>query len=169
MPSALVSDAARCCFTAVLDTILRAGVGQERRGPSYFFISFVLGPLSSLSWYVPSSRYIWSSAPILFLQEQIKTSSSSAAVSARTNKDIIIIGCRRACVCVRVYACAYVRVYVRVCMCVCGNTRAYDCKSVCVYECVRGVCVNLPRKGRAGSYTNEHLSTHKQTHVHTHT
>ena len=72
MPSALVSDAARCCFTAVLDTILRAGVGQERRGPSYFFISFVLGPLNSLLWYVPSSRCIWSSAPVLFLQEQIK-------------------------------------------------------------------------------------------------
>ena len=30
----------------------------------------------SLLWYVPPSRYIWSSAPILFLQEQIKTSSS---------------------------------------------------------------------------------------------
>ena len=40
------------------------GVGQERLGPSYFFISLVLGPLNSLLWYVPSSRYIWSSAPI---------------------------------------------------------------------------------------------------------
>ena len=49
-----------------------SGVGQERLGPSYFFISLVLGPLNSLLWYVPSSRYIWSSAPILFLQEQIK-------------------------------------------------------------------------------------------------
>ena len=29
---------------------------QERLGPSYFFISLVLGPLNSLSWYVPSSR-----------------------------------------------------------------------------------------------------------------
>ena len=48
------------------------GVGQERLGPSYFFISLVLGPLNNLLWYVPSSRYIWSSAPILFLQEQIK-------------------------------------------------------------------------------------------------
>jgi hypothetical protein len=47
-------------------------VGQERLGPSYFIISLVLGPLNSLSWYVPSSRYIWSSSPILFLQEQIK-------------------------------------------------------------------------------------------------
>ena len=44
----------------------------ERLGPSYFFISLVLGHLHSLLWYVPSSRYIWSSAPILFLQEQIK-------------------------------------------------------------------------------------------------
>jgi hypothetical protein len=26
-------------------------------GPSYFFISLVLGPLNSLVWYVPSSRY----------------------------------------------------------------------------------------------------------------
>ena len=44
-----------------------AGVGQERLEPSYFFISLVLVPLNSLLWYVPSSRYIWSSAPILFL------------------------------------------------------------------------------------------------------
>ena len=43
---------------------------EERLGPSYFFISFVLGPLNSLLRYVPSSRYVWSSAPILFLQEQ---------------------------------------------------------------------------------------------------
>jgi hypothetical protein len=35
-------------------------------------LSLVLGPLNSLLWYVPSSRYIWSSAPTLFLQEQIK-------------------------------------------------------------------------------------------------
>jgi hypothetical protein len=47
-------------------------VGQERIGPSYFFMSLVLGPLNSLLWYVPSSRYILSLAPILFLQEQIK-------------------------------------------------------------------------------------------------
>jgi hypothetical protein len=33
------------------------GVGQERLGPSYFFISLVLGPLNSLVWYVPSLRY----------------------------------------------------------------------------------------------------------------
>jgi hypothetical protein len=32
-------------------------VGQERLGPSYFFISLVLGPLNSLVWYVPSVRY----------------------------------------------------------------------------------------------------------------
>jgi hypothetical protein len=47
-------------------------VAQERLGPSYFFISLVLGPLNSLLWYVTSSRYIWNSAPILFLQEQLK-------------------------------------------------------------------------------------------------
>ena len=35
-------------------------MGQERLGPSYFFISLVLGPLNSLLWYVPSSRHIWS-------------------------------------------------------------------------------------------------------------
>jgi len=28
--------------------------GQERLGPSYFFIPLVLGPLNSLVWYVPS-------------------------------------------------------------------------------------------------------------------
>ena len=33
------------------------GVGQERLGPSYFFIPLVLGPLNSLVWYVPSLRY----------------------------------------------------------------------------------------------------------------
>jgi hypothetical protein len=32
-------------------------VGQERLGPSYFFISLVLGPLNSLVWYVPSLRH----------------------------------------------------------------------------------------------------------------
>jgi hypothetical protein len=32
-------------------------VGQERLGPSHFFIPLVLGPLNSLVWYVPSSRY----------------------------------------------------------------------------------------------------------------
>jgi hypothetical protein len=32
-------------------------VGQERLGPSYFFMSLVLGPLNSLVLYVPSSRY----------------------------------------------------------------------------------------------------------------
>jgi hypothetical protein len=47
-------------------------VGQERLGPSYFFISLVLGPLNSLLWYIPSSRYVWNSALILFLQEEIK-------------------------------------------------------------------------------------------------
>jgi hypothetical protein len=51
-------------------------VGQERLGPSYFFISLVLGPLNSLLWYVPSSRYICVNMELgsyfLFLQEQIK-------------------------------------------------------------------------------------------------
>ena len=46
------------------------GVVQERLGLSYFFISLVLGPLNRLLWYVPSSRYVW----------------SSYFVSARTNK-----------------------------------------------------------------------------------
>jgi hypothetical protein len=32
-------------------------MGQERLGPSYIFISLVLGPLNSLVWYVPSLRY----------------------------------------------------------------------------------------------------------------
>jgi hypothetical protein len=36
------------------------GIGQERLGPSNVFISSALGPLSSLSCKVPSSRYIWS-------------------------------------------------------------------------------------------------------------
>ena len=29
-------------------------LGQELLGPSYLFISLVLGPLNSLVWYVPS-------------------------------------------------------------------------------------------------------------------
>ncbi len=32
-------------------------MGQERLGPSYFFIPLVIGPLNSLVWYVPSLRY----------------------------------------------------------------------------------------------------------------
>jgi hypothetical protein len=32
-------------------------VGQDRLGPSYFFIPLVIGPLNSLVWYVPSLRY----------------------------------------------------------------------------------------------------------------
>jgi hypothetical protein len=50
-------------------------VGQERLGPSYFFISLVLGPLNSLLWYVPSSRYVYIyGVRLLFF------------VSSRTNK-----------------------------------------------------------------------------------
>ena len=49
-----------------------SGLGATRLGPSYFFRSLVLGSLNSLSWYVPSSRCIWNSAPVLFLQEQTK-------------------------------------------------------------------------------------------------
>jgi hypothetical protein len=49
-------------------------VGQDRLGPSYFFISLVLDPLNSLfsyGTYLPKG--IWSLAPIfLFLQEPIK-------------------------------------------------------------------------------------------------
>jgi len=32
-------------------------MGQDRLGPSYFFIPLVIGPLNSLVWYVPSLRY----------------------------------------------------------------------------------------------------------------
>ena len=46
-------------------------MGQERLGPSYFFISLVLGPLNSLLWYVPFSRYMELGSYFLFLQEQI--------------------------------------------------------------------------------------------------
>ena len=55
------SQSGRSGFRPTLGTEFR-GVGQERLGPSYFFISLVLGPLTcdSLLWYVPSSRYIWS-------------------------------------------------------------------------------------------------------------
>jgi hypothetical protein len=50
---------------------------DRRLGPSYFFISLWLGPLNSLLWYVPSSRYIHGARLLL--------------CSASTNKSIIII------------------------------------------------------------------------------
>ncbi len=51
------------------------GVGQERLGPSYFFISLVFGPLNNFLWYVPSKFlkvYMELGSYFLFLQEQIK-------------------------------------------------------------------------------------------------
>jgi hypothetical protein len=49
-------------------------VGQERLGPSYFFISLVLGPLNSLFDMVRTflKVYMELSSYFLFLQEQIK-------------------------------------------------------------------------------------------------
>ena len=62
-------------------------MGQERLGPSYFFISLVLGPLNSLVWYVPCSRYIWSSAPIFcFCKNKYKTSSSAEEQDAEQER-----------------------------------------------------------------------------------
>jgi hypothetical protein len=52
----------------------------------------VLGPLNSLLWYVPSSKYIWSSDPILFLQEQIRDIiiiSSSLCDSSATSSRVL--------------------------------------------------------------------------------
>ena len=44
-------------------------------------ISLVLCPRNSLLWYVHSSRYIWSSAPIIcFCKKKYKTSSSSSKI-----------------------------------------------------------------------------------------
>ena len=60
-------------------------MGQERLGPSYFFISLVSGPLNSLVWYVPSFRYThdlgWR------IHYGVKVTESS------TNKQHIIILC----------------------------------------------------------------------------
>jgi hypothetical protein len=47
------------------------GVGQERLGPSYFFIPLVSGPLNSLVWWEVPLGYI-ALRSFLFLQEQIK-------------------------------------------------------------------------------------------------
>ena len=51
-------------------------MGQERLGPSYFFISLVLGPLNSLLRYVPNGTflkvYMELGSYFLFLQEKIK-------------------------------------------------------------------------------------------------
>ena len=48
---------------------VRSGPGEARTILLLHIIS--VRPLNSLLWYVPSSRDIWSSGPILFLQEQI--------------------------------------------------------------------------------------------------
>ena len=63
--AAFVYNARKCLFFGGKEEGggVRSGPG-EAIGPSYFFMSLVLGPLNSLLWYVPSSRYIWSSAPI---------------------------------------------------------------------------------------------------------
>ena len=52
-------------------------MGQEWLGPSYFFISLVLGPLNSLLWYCTFLTVcgVWSQelgSYFLFLEEQIK-------------------------------------------------------------------------------------------------
>jgi hypothetical protein len=47
-------------------------VGQERLGPSYFFISLVLGPLNSLMVRTFLKVYMELGSSYLFLQEQIK-------------------------------------------------------------------------------------------------
>jgi hypothetical protein len=48
-------------------------VGQERLGPSYFFIPLILGPLNSLVWWeVPLGYIPLTLGRFLFLQEQIK-------------------------------------------------------------------------------------------------
>jgi hypothetical protein len=46
-------------------------VGQDRLGPSFFFIPLVLGPLNSLVWWEVRLGYI-ALRSFLFLQEQIK-------------------------------------------------------------------------------------------------
>jgi hypothetical protein len=46
-------------------------VGQERLGPSYFFIPLVLGPLNSLVWCEVPLGYI-ALRSFLFLQKQTK-------------------------------------------------------------------------------------------------
>jgi len=74
---------------------LVCGVGQERLGPSCFFISLVLVPLNSLLWYVPSSRYTWSSAPILFLQEQIKEDIIIYRPTGRPRRTSLPLECHR--------------------------------------------------------------------------
>ena len=47
-------------------------MGQERLGPSYFFISLVLGPLNSLMVRTFLKVYMELGSSYLFLQEQIK-------------------------------------------------------------------------------------------------
>ena len=57
---------------------------QERLGPSYFFISLVLGPLNSLVWYVPSERYMELGSYFLFLKEQTKDISITYCAEGAT-------------------------------------------------------------------------------------
>ena len=62
------------------------GVGQERLGPSYFFISLVLVPLNSLLWYVPSSRYVWSSVSIFCFCKNNKRHHHHQMIFCKNNK-----------------------------------------------------------------------------------
>jgi hypothetical protein len=62
-------------------------VGQDRLGPSYFFIPLVLGPLNRLvRWEVPLGYIALRS--FLFLQEQIKRHHHHISRSARRDYDL---------------------------------------------------------------------------------
>ena len=52
-------------------------MGQERLGPSYFFIPVVLGPLNSLVWYVTSLRYTRSLGWIMHCGVEVTESSTN--------------------------------------------------------------------------------------------
>jgi hypothetical protein len=51
---------------------VRSGPGEARTILLLHIISVRPSKNPIMVWYVPSSRYIWSSAPIFFLQEQIE-------------------------------------------------------------------------------------------------
>jgi hypothetical protein len=71
-------------------------VGQEQLGPSYFFISIVLGPLNSLVWYVPSLRYTrglgWRIHCGIEVTESSTNKQHHLSLSARPSKQPCMVG-----------------------------------------------------------------------------
>ncbi len=62
---------------------LVCGVGQGRLGPSYFFISLVLGPLNSLLWYERTFLKVYMELGSYFVSARTNKKTSSSAAGRR--------------------------------------------------------------------------------------